>query len=531
MRILLTDDQSPLGRALAQTLSASHDVRILPDPRDRVATGETLAGCDAAIHLSLPPDGDDPASDALDRATRGTYTLLTALDPPAALPRLILVSSLRPFARYAADWAVDEQWAPRPTTAASDLIPYLAELTLREVCRVRRTMGIVLRLGEGVDDAEIAARPTDGHWLHIDDAVQAVERALALPVSSDDRPGARWRLFHIVDGGAGARFPQTAAARKELGYRPRHRVTGPADNPHPNPSPVGPGEGLARLGEPGPASIPPLVSHAEPSGHPRRVVIFGAGGPLGAVAAAALAPDHRLRLTDVRPLAEIAVGPPQSPGAPLPHPLDQPHENIVVDVTDPDQVMRAVAGMAVVLNLTVMRRDPVEAFRVNLLGARHIMQAAVAHGLRRVVQTGPIQTILGHPAGYGADFHLAPDIPARPGDDLYFLSKFLGQEVCRLFAEEYGMEIPCLLFGNFVDPGTPPLSEDAFYPFTLSWADAGTALRQAVRGPALPRPFMLMHPNADLPHGQYPNDEAKRLLDWQPRDRLEAFWRRHEEAE
>jgi len=512
MRILLTDDQSPLGRAIADALRSDHELRMLPDARDRVATAEALAGCDAAIQIALPPIEVDASSDALDRATRGTYNLLTALEPPAALPRLILVRSLRPFVRYPAAWAVDEQWAPRPTSDAADLVPYLTELTLREVCRVRRTMGIVLRLGEVVDDAEIAARPVDTRWLHIDDAVQAVQQALTLPLAIDDTPGARWRLFHIVDGGAGARFPQTAAAREELGYHPRHQVAGP-----------GP------VSEVPPAPETPLLTTGDGSTQPRRVVIFGAGGPLGAIAAEALAPDHLLRLTDVRPLADIATAPPQSPGAPLPRPFDPPHENRVVDVTDPDQVMGAVEGMDVVLNLTVMRRDPVEAFRVNLLGARHIMQAAVAHGLRRVVQTGPIQTILAHPAGYGADFHLAPDAPARPGDDLYFLSKFLGQEVCRLFAEEYGIEVPCLLFGNFVDPGTPPPPGYVFYPFTLSWADAGTALRQGVRGPALPRPFAVMHPNADLPHGQYPNDEAKRLLDWQPRDRLEAFWRRPEE--
>jgi nucleoside-diphosphate-sugar epimerase len=258
----------------------------------------------------------------------------------------------------------------------------------------------------------------------------------------------------------------------------------------------------------------------------RRVLILGAGGPLGAVAAENLARDHHLRLADHRPLAEVAAGPPQSPGAPLARPLAAPHEERPVDVTDQSQVVAAAEGMDAILNLAVMRRDPVEAFRVNLLGAHNLMVAADVHDIRRVVHTGPVQMILDHPAGYGADFHLPENAPSRPGDDLYFLSKFLGQELVRIVAEERGHEVPCLLFGNFVDPATSPPPGYRLWSFTLSWADAGEALARAIRTPAFPRPFQVLHPNADLPHGRYPNVEAKRLLGWQPRDRLETLWRR-----
>ena len=44
--------------------------------------------------------------------------------------------------------------------------------------------------------------------------------------------------------------------------------------------------------------------------------------------------------------------------------------------------------------------DPVEAFRVNTLGAYNVIRAAVECGIRRVVQTGPQQVTNTMPGGY-----------------------------------------------------------------------------------------------------------------------------------
>ena len=254
--------------------------------------------------------------------------------------------------------------------------------------------------------------------------------------------------------------------------------------------------------------------------------MFGAGGPLGVVTAEALAPDHELRLTDARSMDEIAAGPPQSPGAPLPSPLGPPHETMIVDVTDPAAVDAAAAGMDAIVNCTVVRPDPVAAFRVNTLGAYNVMRAAVAHGIRRVVQTGPIQTLLPHPAGYTGEFGLSEDLPPRPGDNLYFVTKFLGQEICRIFAEEHRLETPTLLFCAFVNPSVAATETTELHPFTISWRDSGEAMRQAVRAPSFPRPFEVMHVHTDVPFGMYVNEKTQRLLDWRPRDRMEERWRR-----
>lgn len=504
MRILVTDSASPLGRRLVATLSGQHDVRTLEaDPRDRDVAAEATRGVDAVIHAVRPSSAFSSPLDALDEATRGTYNLITTAD---AASRFILLSSTRPFESYAVDDRVNEYWAPRPTTDVDDLAPYLAEVATREVARVRPIQALGLRLGEVVGDAETPGGATNPRWLHQDDALAAVERALQFePPTGHPRYG--WWEYNVVGAGR-TRFP-LGAAETELGYTPRHDLAG---------------DGAIAEETPRPA---PRRFSGQPAGGARKVVVYGAGGPLAAITTEALARDHVLRLTDVQPIADIAArNQPQSPGAPLPRPLEPPHEMRVVDVTDPEEVVEAARGMDAIVNCTVVRPHPVEAFRVNVLGAYNVMQAAVANGIRRVVHTGPQQVTLHAPAGYWGNLDLSPDVPSRPGDNLYILTKYLGQEICRIFAEEHDLEVPALLFSSFVNPATAPPRALGAFPFSVSWEDAAEAMRGALRAPAFPHPFEPFFILGDLPHGRYSNEKAKRLLHWQPRDNLEAHWKR-----
>ena len=519
MRILISGSRGTLGSALVNALAGRHEVRTLDlagggagsaptytgDPRDRDVATEAVRDCDAIIHLPPLAAADASPTDILDAATRGTYNLITTA---ASATRFILISSLRLFERYPVEWRVTEQWAPRPTTAVEDLAPYLAELTVREVARVAPLKAVALRLGDIVDDGSRGGQPAGANPLHVDDAVQAVERALAFEPAADG-PQTGWWVFHIVGAGRRTRFPLGQAGQEPFGYTPRHDLTADGSVPQPPAAPT-----------------PPRLSGIA-GGAARRVVVYGAGGPLAAITTEALVRDHVLRLTDVRPLADIvADNKPQSPGAPMPRVLEAPHEMTVVDVADPEQVAAAARGMDAIINCTVVRPHPVEAFRVNTLGAYNVMRAAVANGIRRVVHTGPQLVTLPYPAGYWYDFHLSPDVPPRPGSNLYGLTKFLGQEICRIFAEEHDLEVPTLLFSSFVDPAQPPPEPLGAFAFSISWEDAAAAMRQALRVPSFPRPFEILHIVADLPHGKYLNDKAKHLLKWQPRDRLETHWRR-----
>jgi nucleoside-diphosphate-sugar epimerase len=519
MRMLITGSQSALGAALVAAFAQGHDVRtadldgrgdgdsptFVGDLRDRDFAARAVGDRDVVIQLGPLARPDASPIEVIDAATRGTYNLITTA---SAASRFILVSSLRTFERYPMDWWVTEQWAPRPTTEIDDLATYLTEITVREVARVAPLKAIALRLGEVVDNARVGEGTPDPRWLHIEDAVQAVERAVSFE-PADDEPRTGWWVFHIPGGGRRPCFPLALAGQAPFGYAPRHPVT----------------DGASHL--PPRADEKPPRPAGEPTGAARRVVIYGAGGPLAAITAEALVRDHTLRLTDVRPLAElVAEGAQQSPGAPMPRLLDPPHETMVVDVTDFASVLDAARDMDAIVNCTVVRPHPVEAFRVNTLGAYNVMRAAVECGIRRVVQTGPQQVTLPYPAGYLYDFDLSADVPQRPGTNLYILTKFLGQEICRIFAEEHGLEVPTLLFSAFINPDYPSPFPMGSFPFSVSWEDSGEAMRLALRAPSFPRPFEIFHIVADLPHGKYSNEKAKRLLGWQPRDRLEAHWLR-----
>ena len=545
MRITITGGAGRLGQTLAVRWQATHQVRtvdtvplpasapsqehLVGDLRDPAFAAQAATDAAAVVHLApIAPADSTSDLDRLDDATRGTYHLLLAA-AESGVQTVVLGSTLDLFAAYPGAWHVTEQWVPRPAPTLEHLAPYLAECSARELARVLPLRIVGLRLGEIVDESDIAGQPFDGRWLHLDDAVQAVERAVtggshatsapdrapvvrqAVPVTEKGDPATGWWVFHIPAAGPRTRVPLVAAGETPLGYAPlgyapQHdfRDHWTDDWQHP-------------------PAAPPLP--AVPSRPIRKVVVFGAGGPLAAATAPLLAETHTVRLTDLRPLADIiAEGKPQSEGAPLPTILGPPHETRAVDVTDYDQVLAACDGMDAIVNCTVFRPESERAFKVNCLGAYNVMRAAVAQRIRRVVHTGP-QMVMQEPlVGYRWNADVQSDVPMRPGAMVYLHSKYLGEEVVRTFAEAYELEVPTFYFNHFANPTTIRASSEGIDAFTVSWNDAALALRRGLEVPSLPQPFEIFLISADLPHGYVSNEKAKRLLGWQPRDRFEHRW-------
>jgi hypothetical protein len=188
--------------------------------------------------------------------------------------------------------------------------------------------------------------------------------------------------------------------------------------------------------------------------------------------------------------------------------------------------MDACAGMDAIVNLSVVRHHPADAFRVNTLGAFHVMQAAVAHNIHRVVHTGPFMLGDRGAGGYDWDEYVVDDVPPRPGTGwVYIPSKLLGQEICRVFAEHYGLSVPTLTFCAFRNPA---VSSRYVHPLSVSWLDAAHAVHCALSVETLPAPYDYFHIGADLPHGVFPNQKAKTILGWQPQDRFEDIYGRVE---
>lgn len=255
------------------------------------------------------------------------------------------------------------------------------------------------------------------------------------------------------------------------------------------------------------------------------VVIFGAGGPVGATCAAWLKDHYTLRLTDVRPVEEITT--PQSPGAPLPQKPEPPHEWRIVDVANYEQVLAATRGMDAVINVTVNRPHPVLAFHVSLLGAYNVMKAAVECGVKRVIHTGPLHTILHHDADYWYDFGVTADAPLHPGTNLYALTKYLGGEVVRVFAERHQLETITFLYCNFLPAdGGDRADGSGVGAFTTSWEDTGEAFLYGLRAPTMPNLYEPFFIAADLPQRKWLVDKTQRLLGWEAKHRFERLWQR-----
>ncbi|HZT32421.1 MAG TPA: NAD(P)-dependent oxidoreductase [Bryobacteraceae bacterium] len=248
-----------------------------------------------------------------------------------------------------------------------------------------------------------------------------------------------------------------------------------------------------------------------------KVLITGAAGYLGPHVAKALAPEHQLRLSDIKPPEQ-----------------DLGHEFQTVDVSSLEQVMRASEGMDAIVNCSVVRQGDRPAFGVNMGGCWNLMSAAVKHGIRRVINTGPHFTVAG-PSYEAFDFAISPDGPPQPGTNLYALTKSLGHEICRVFTEHHEIYVLNYLFYNFRDlrgvppdyysylrPGSDPI------PFVVSGDDAGEAFRLGLaldvsKLPSRCEAFFIL---TDMPHGKFRNDKAKRLLGFRPRDDISALWRK-----
>ncbi|RIK44739.1 MAG: hypothetical protein DCC55_01320 [Chloroflexi bacterium] len=528
--ILITGGASRFARVLATRLAPAHPIRLFdtefaaPQPESVAAIAgdlrtpagiePALAGVDTVIHLTplVVPQQIQDETTALDFAMRGSYVLVNAARQ-TGVAKIILASTLDLFRRWPAHYQVNEQWRPRPEARLDHLCAWLAECSVRENIRFGELQVVCLRFGAIVDDAQTLSQPYDSCWLHMNDAVHGVERALAY------QPGRRpdWSIFHITAPGPYAKIQlrHQASAQEKFGYQPQHdfaqQATGQA---------AGAG---SRDGRPWRTILAP--ERPVPARPIRNVAIFGAGGPMGVAVTQELLSSYTLRVTDLRSLAEIAAeNKPQAPGAPLPIPVPAPHEEVQVDVRDPHQVMAACAGMDAIINCTVVRPDPVNAFLVNVLGAFHVMRAAVAHGIHRVVHTGP--TLL-HPiwgvGDYSWDYDLHMDLPARPYDQIYIHTKYLGQEIVRVFAEAYGLEVPVLLFSALYNPD-PAIVKEGYSLFTISWPDTGRALRRALEVVSLPAPYVVMSISADVPHGRFDHDKARSILNWSPRDDLRHLW-------
>lgn len=132
-------------------------------------------------------------------------------------------------------------------------------------------------------------------------------------------------------------------------------------------------------------------------------------------------------------------------------PADRPSDDdLVGELTDPDALHRAMAGVEAVVHLA---GQPVEAGwpvirESNIDGCYQLFEAARRAGVRRVVFASS-----NHAVGFTPrpdEGQLPADTPPRP-DTLYGVSKVFGEALGRYYHDRYGLQVACLRIGTFAE--------------------------------------------------------------------------------
>lgn len=128
------------------------------------------------------------------------------------------------------------------------------------------------------------------------------------------------------------------------------------------------------------------------------------------------------------------------------------------DVRDLDAVRAAMAGVDAVFHLAAIPSvarsvsDPLETFAVNVQGTQHVLSAALAAGVRRVVYASSA-AIYGNPTRLPVAEDQQP-APLSP----YGAHKLAGEHLCHVFAHTLGLETVALRYFNIYGPRQDPSS-------------------------------------------------------------------------
>jgi uronate dehydrogenase len=179
-------------------------------------------------------------------------------------------------------------------------------------------------------------------------------------------------------------------------------------------------------------STAPETAHARPF---KRLLLTGAGGNLGKVLRARLAPTaDTLRISDISLL-----------GPALPH-----EETMQVDLANPAAVDGMVQGCDAIVHLggVSVERPFEEILPANIQGVYNLYEAARKHGVNRVVFASSNHAI----GFYPQDQVIDASVPQRP-DGYYGISKAYGENLSRFYFDRYGIETVCLRIGSsFPEP-------------------------------------------------------------------------------
>jgi uronate dehydrogenase len=221
--------------------------------------------------------------------------------------------------------------------------------------------------------------------------------------------------------------------------------------------------------------------------------ITGASGRIGTVLRQAMLPA-------VARLVLIDVVPPQH--------LDPRESAPSAELGDPASLRAALQGVDGVVHLAGVpdEADFHDLVEANIIGTWHLLEAARQAGVRRVILASTGRVI----GMYDIGEHVDVSMPTRP-DGLYAVTKTTVEQLGRLYAEKFGLEVVALRIGAF-----KPLPEGARdLTIWVSHDDAARAFLAAMRHE--PVEFETMFAYSDNSDGMV-DLEAGRRLGFEPRD-------------
>ena len=163
----------------------------------------------------------------------------------------------------------------------------------------------------------------------------------------------------------------------------------------------------------------------------KKVLITGAAGLVGGILRRHWGDRHQLRLTDVRPVDDLAS-----------------HEEFVeTDITEYDQMLRACTDMDVVVHLAADPSMHAEFYNtllpLNIIGAYNAFEAARAAGCQRIVFASSINAVL----GYQDETDVKWDVPVFP-QNVYGATKCWGEAVARVYSDQHNLSCICVRLGS-----------------------------------------------------------------------------------
>lgn len=164
----------------------------------------------------------------------------------------------------------------------------------------------------------------------------------------------------------------------------------------------------------------------------KTLLITGAAGSVGGYLRRELAGKYRLRLSDRRPIKDLARG-----------------ETFVRgDIARMADALRITKGAHAIIHLGGYSVEGPwdEILQANIVGCYNVFEAARRNRVQRVLFATSNHAVGFYPRGQKID-HRAP---LRP-DGRYGLSKAFGEALGSLYADKYGLRVFCMRLGNVND--------------------------------------------------------------------------------